>query len=482
MSEFCSGGSIETLLKKFGCFEEKLIKKFILQILKGLCYLHEKNTIHLNLNTNNILIDSNGDIKISDYLEFNIIAKYNTRIIIDILTKNKQLPPYLLAPEVLKNEAKITNTIDVWSLGCVIIKMATNQLPWSSITKEYSEVEKLITTSNVPPKFPSNFSKEGKEFLNYCFKTDPAKRMTTMQLLKHSWLIKNNEDSNNKTNTDFELCPMIAHEGKIIKLNNDKLKKNPYSSLIANEKINILNEEANGEFSVSLSVDESSSEEDEETTKKQRRKDSNEIERENNLINYYEKNYNFKFNNNDSEMKIEENIRRKDKTEIEKTQSKINTVIINKNKLYNKEDEGDEEEEYNDSIKSSYNDLNFLLEQKAKKEKNNQTNNFFVYDATNSVHTFNNEVKNSYNNTVNEKEKEKEKNDNDDCVLEDLEDNDEEKEKREKREIENLIKLEKTLDLRDDVISELKDKSKNNFFSIVDGEKEKYMKILEINK
>ena len=86
--DHCSGGSIHSLLNRFDVFEEELIKKYIRQILNGLEYLHSKNMIHLNLNPNNVLVDSSGKIKISDYIEFNIITKFNSERIIKIVTNN----------------------------------------------------------------------------------------------------------------------------------------------------------------------------------------------------------------------------------------------------------------------------------------------------------------------------------------------------------------------------------------------------------
>ena len=85
--EFCNGGSIQQLLKKFGVFDEKLIKIYIKQILEGLAFLHENNIIHKNLVSSNILVDGNGIIKINDFSVNNINCK-NTESIIKLQTKS----------------------------------------------------------------------------------------------------------------------------------------------------------------------------------------------------------------------------------------------------------------------------------------------------------------------------------------------------------------------------------------------------------
>lgn len=86
--EFCNGGSIKQLLDKFDCFDEKLIKLYTRQILEGLVYLHDKNIIHRNLKNNNILVDGNGIVKISDLIISNILIVDNYDLAIEYNTKN----------------------------------------------------------------------------------------------------------------------------------------------------------------------------------------------------------------------------------------------------------------------------------------------------------------------------------------------------------------------------------------------------------
>ena len=79
---------IKQLLKKFGVFEEKLIKIYIKQILEGYVFLHENYIIHKNLVSSNVLVDGNGIIKINDYLISNIINGQNTENLLNQQTKN----------------------------------------------------------------------------------------------------------------------------------------------------------------------------------------------------------------------------------------------------------------------------------------------------------------------------------------------------------------------------------------------------------
>jgi serine/threonine protein kinase len=62
--EFVSGGSISSLLKKFGRFSEKLVRVYVKQILAGLEYLHQNKIIHRDIKGANILITQEGTCKL----------------------------------------------------------------------------------------------------------------------------------------------------------------------------------------------------------------------------------------------------------------------------------------------------------------------------------------------------------------------------------------------------------------------------------
>src|SRR5690606_5048449 len=65
--EYVPGGSVATMLKTYGPLQEPLIRKFVREILAGLSYLHNKDIIHRDIKGANVLVDNNGNIKISDF-------------------------------------------------------------------------------------------------------------------------------------------------------------------------------------------------------------------------------------------------------------------------------------------------------------------------------------------------------------------------------------------------------------------------------
>lgn len=141
--------------------------------------------------------------------------------------------------------------------------MATKTYPFSNISSSPSEVLALIREFKAPPKFPTSFSLDGKDFLKNIFKNEPEKRMTASQLLAHPWLIHNDNEVpapiKDQTNSPVRFGEIKDHRFSQIKIVSKDSAKNQPNQI---KYVNILkeNKEDSGNFSVSISfsVDESS--------------------------------------------------------------------------------------------------------------------------------------------------------------------------------------------------------------------------------
>ena len=65
--EYMKGGDFSSLLETVGAFDEETAKFYIAQIVLALEYLHAKGVIHRDLKPDNILIDGEGRIKLTDF-------------------------------------------------------------------------------------------------------------------------------------------------------------------------------------------------------------------------------------------------------------------------------------------------------------------------------------------------------------------------------------------------------------------------------
>lgn len=76
--------------------------------------------------------------------------------------------------------------VDIWSLGCTIIEMATAKHPWYPY-EDVAAIFKIANSKDIP-EIPDCFSKEGKDFLSLCLKRDPVQRPSAASLLGHPFV------------------------------------------------------------------------------------------------------------------------------------------------------------------------------------------------------------------------------------------------------------------------------------------------------
>ena len=181
--EYCRGGSLLSLLKIFTSFDENIIRKYITQILDGLEYLHIHNIIHRDIKCANILIDSNGICKLTDFGGAKIIKDE-----INIISSMQGTPNWM-APEIIKSEGA-TRYSDIWSIGCTIIEMFSGEPPYNDKNSPIS-VLNCIIKNNELPKIPEGMSDQLKDFLEKCLIIEPKKRYNIYQLKKHPFINNN---------------------------------------------------------------------------------------------------------------------------------------------------------------------------------------------------------------------------------------------------------------------------------------------------
>ncbi|KAL6523085.1 hypothetical protein OROHE_016380 [Orobanche hederae] len=177
--EYVSGGSIHKLLQEYGPFGEPVIQNYTRQILSGLAYLHGRNTVHRDIKGANILVDPNGEVKLADFG----MAKHITSCSSMLSFKGS---PYWMAPEVVMNTNGYSLPVDLWSLGCTILEMATSKPPWS----QYEGVAAIfkIGNSRDTPEIPDHLSANAKNFIRLCLQREPSTRPTASQLLGHPFV------------------------------------------------------------------------------------------------------------------------------------------------------------------------------------------------------------------------------------------------------------------------------------------------------
>ncbi|XP_032565147.1 myosin-IIIa isoform X5 [Chiroxiphia lanceolata] len=187
--ELCNGGSVTDLVKGFlkrGERMNELIIAYILrEALMGLQHLHENKTIHRDIKGNNILLTTEGGVKLVD---FGVSAQLtSTR-----LRRNTSVgTPFWMAPEVIACEQQLDSSYDArcdaWSLGITAIELGDGDPPLADL----HPMRALFKIPRNPPptlQQPELWSPEFNDFINKCLTKDYEKRPTVSTLLQHDFI------------------------------------------------------------------------------------------------------------------------------------------------------------------------------------------------------------------------------------------------------------------------------------------------------
>lgn len=197
--EFMDKGTLADLLKKVKRIPEKILGYITYQILIGLDYLHiNKRIVHRDIKPSNILINSKGQVKISD---FGVSS-----IVIDSMKGKETLVGTYnyMSPERIKvNNYSFVS--DVWSIAMSIFESAIGIYPFyynndEPKANDFWSLHNMIDQINLPELSKDEFSEEFSDFIKICLEKDPLKRPNSRQLLEHPFIVK---FSKIKDNSEF---------------------------------------------------------------------------------------------------------------------------------------------------------------------------------------------------------------------------------------------------------------------------------------
>uniref|UniRef100_A0A6Q2WYJ7 Myosin IIIB n=1 Tax=Esox lucius TaxID=8010 RepID=A0A6Q2WYJ7_ESOLU len=185
--ELCNGGSVTELIKGLLMRGQRLLEPVIAYILYGallgLQHLHNNRIIHRDVKGNNILLTTEGGVKLVD---FGVSAQLTSAR----LRRNTSVgTPFWMAPEVIACEQQYDSTYDarcdVWSLGITAIELADGDPPLS----EMHPVKALFKIPRCSESLVSNQKKvlSGVTFW-LCLIKDFETRPSVTHLLEHPFI------------------------------------------------------------------------------------------------------------------------------------------------------------------------------------------------------------------------------------------------------------------------------------------------------
>ncbi|KAG5235984.1 CBL-interacting protein [Salix suchowensis] len=177
--EYVTGGELFDRIASKGKLPEADGRKMFQQLIDGVSYCHSKGVFHRDLKPENVLVDANGNIKISDFG----LSALPQHLRDDGLLHTTCGSPNYVAPEILSNRGYDGATSDIWSCGVILYVILTGYMPFDdrNLAVLY---QKIFKGDAQVPKW---MSPGAKNMIKRILDPNPVTRITTAGIKADEW-------------------------------------------------------------------------------------------------------------------------------------------------------------------------------------------------------------------------------------------------------------------------------------------------------
>ncbi|KAL8923837.1 MAG: hypothetical protein Q9208_004398 [Pyrenodesmia sp. 3 TL-2023] len=216
--EYASGGELFDYILLHRYLKDNAARKLFAQLISGVGYLHKKGIVHRDLKLENLLLDRNKNIIITDFgfantfnpqdqleedIEYNLTNRdfVKRRGLEQLQTDGKRRgdlmqtscgSPCYAAPELVVTDSLYTGRkVDVWSCGVILYAMLAGYLPFDDdpANPEGDNINLLYKyIVSTPLTFPEYVTPHARDLLRRILVPDPRKRADLFEVARHSWL------------------------------------------------------------------------------------------------------------------------------------------------------------------------------------------------------------------------------------------------------------------------------------------------------
>ncbi|KAL3358655.1 hypothetical protein AABB24_015653 [Solanum stoloniferum] len=197
--EYVKGGELYNKVSK-GKLKEDVARKLFQQLINAIDFCHSRGVYHRDLKPENLLLDENGNLKISDF-GLSALAESKCQ---DGLLHTKCGTPAYVAPEVINRRGYDGAKADIWSCGVILYVLLAGYLPFqdSNLMEMYRKIGKAEF------KCPNWFPPDARRLISKILNPNPSTRMSISKIMENSWFKKGLQLK--PINADTELKPEEA--------------------------------------------------------------------------------------------------------------------------------------------------------------------------------------------------------------------------------------------------------------------------------
>lgn len=176
--EYAKGGELFSKVAK-GKLKEDAARRYFQQLISAVDYCHSRGVCHRDLKPENLLLDENGNLKVSD---FGLSALAESKHQDGLLHTTCGTPAYV-APEVINRKGYDGSKADIWSCGVILYVLLAGYLPFhdSNLMEMYRKIGKGDF------KFPNWFGPEVRRLLSKILDPNPNTRISIAKIMDNSW-------------------------------------------------------------------------------------------------------------------------------------------------------------------------------------------------------------------------------------------------------------------------------------------------------
>uniref|UniRef100_A0A0C9SA08 non-specific serine/threonine protein kinase n=1 Tax=Wollemia nobilis TaxID=56998 RepID=A0A0C9SA08_9CONI len=163
-----------------GGIGEATARRYFRDVVAGLMYLHSHNIVHGDIKPENLLVDSNGRVKIGDFSVSRSFEDNNDEL------RRSPGTPVFTAPECCLGLTYHGKAADVWALGVTLYCMVLGRYPFIGETLQ-DTYDRIVHDELL---IPEDMDPELSDLLQGLLCKDPKKRFTLDVVARHPWAVK----------------------------------------------------------------------------------------------------------------------------------------------------------------------------------------------------------------------------------------------------------------------------------------------------